>query len=185
MPNKQQLKDCISISFESRFWECSSVENEPIFLLGEYVFSALSQGVENFYEAACKAAQQWTVDFMVQKFLDVMVLVNPHLSHHQQALLKPLFHRALDQLIWQRALEPRVIRGLVALACPNQDTGFLFGYLMEIIVGLLCGSSQSHEALDLKSSQMDAGSAAPSFLQVCLFLKVRKLMLFFVLPPCI
>jgi hypothetical protein len=37
---------------------------------------------------------------------------------------------------------------------------------MEIIVGLLCGSSQSHEALDLKSSQMDAGSAAPSFLQV-------------------
>jgi hypothetical protein len=29
--------------------------------------------VENFYEAACKAARQWTVDFMVQKFLDVMV----------------------------------------------------------------------------------------------------------------
>ncbi len=27
MPNKQQLKDCISISFKSRFWECSSVEN--------------------------------------------------------------------------------------------------------------------------------------------------------------
>ncbi|CAM6043231.1 unnamed protein product [Sphagnum compactum] len=151
------------MEFESVFTVSSS---QPIFLLGEYVFSALSQGVENFYEAACKAARQWTVNFMVQKFLDVMVLVNPHLSHHQQALLKPLFHRALDQLIWQRALEPRVIRGLVALACPNQDTGFLFGYLMEIIVGLLSGSSQSHEALDLKSSQMDAGSAAPSFLQV-------------------
>jgi len=27
MPNKQQLKDCISISFKRRFWECSSVEN--------------------------------------------------------------------------------------------------------------------------------------------------------------
>jgi hypothetical protein len=102
-----------------------------------------------------KITRQWTVDFIVQKVLSVMALVNPCLSHHQQALLKPLFQRALDQLIWQRALEPQVIRGLVALACPNQDTGFLFGYLMEILVGLLCASSQSHEALDLKSRQVD------------------------------
>jgi hypothetical protein len=45
---------------------------------------------------------------------------------------------------------------------------------MEIIVGLLFGSSQSHEALDLKSSQLDVESAAPSFLQVHLFPKVGK-----------
>jgi len=123
--------------------------------LGEYVYSTLSQGIENFYGAVYKITRQWTVDFIVQKVLSVMALVNPCLSHHQQALLKPLFQRALDQLIWQRALEPQVIRGLVALACPNQDTGFLFGYLMEILVGLLCASSQSHEALDLKSRQVD------------------------------
>jgi hypothetical protein len=65
----------------------------------------------------------------------------------------------------------------VALACPNHNTSFLFGYLMEIIVGLLCGSSQSDEALDLKSSQLDVESAAPSFLQVHLLPKVGKLML--------
>ncbi len=44
-------------------------------------------------------------------------------------------------------------------------------------MGLLCGSSQSHEALDLKSSQLDVKSAAPSFLQVHLFPKVGELML--------
>jgi len=65
----------------------------------------------------------------------------------------------------------------VALAWPNHNISFLFGYLMEIIVGLLCASSQFHEALDLKSSQLDVESAAPSFLQVHLFPKVGKLML--------
>jgi hypothetical protein len=141
-----------SMEFEEIFTFSST---QPIFLLGEYVYSTLSQGIEDFYGAVYKITRQWTVDFIVQKVLSVMALVNPCLSHHQQALLKPLFQRALDQLIWQRALEPRVIRGLVALACPNQDTGFLFGYLMEILVGLLCASSQSHEALDLKSHQVD------------------------------
>jgi hypothetical protein len=34
-------------------------------------------------------------------------------------------------------------------------TGRFFGWQMEILVGLLCASSQSHEALDLKSHQVD------------------------------
>jgi hypothetical protein len=34
-------------------------------------------------------------------------------------------------------------------------TGRFFGWQMEILVGLLCASSQSHEALDLKSRQVD------------------------------
>jgi len=72
--------------------------------------------------------------------------------------------RALDQLMWQRALDPRVMRGLVALACPNQDTGLLFGYLMEIIAGIVCNNSTLQA--DSKSSDTDVEAAPSSVLQM-------------------
>ncbi|KAG0588132.1 hypothetical protein KC19_2G218600 [Ceratodon purpureus] len=108
--------------------------------LGEYVYSTLSKRVEDFYDVLYKIARQWSVNFAVRKFLYLMVLINPRLNRHQQAHLKPLLTRALDQLLWQRALDPQVMRGLIALACPNQDTALLFGYLLEIIAGLVCNN---------------------------------------------
>jgi hypothetical protein len=53
-----------SMEFEEIFTFSST---QPIFILGEYVYSTLSQGIENFYGAVYKITRQWTVDFIVQK----------------------------------------------------------------------------------------------------------------------
>jgi hypothetical protein len=134
-----------------------------IFCLGEYVYSTLSKRVEDVYDVLYKIARQWSVDFAVQKFLNLMVLMNPRLNFRQQAHLKPLLTRALDQLLWQRALDPQVMRGLVALACPNQDTALLFGYLVEIIAGLVCNNPTIEADLNTNT---DVEAAASSTLRI-------------------
>lgn len=134
-----------------------------ILCVGEYLYTTLSKRVEDFYDVLIQIARQWSVNFAVRKFLYLMVLINPRLNRHQQAHLKPLLTRALDQLLWQRALDPQVMRGLVALACPNEDTALLFGYLIEIIAGLVC-NNPSLEA-DLKKNT-DVEAAPPSTLRV-------------------
>ncbi|KAG0614502.1 hypothetical protein M758_6G182100 [Ceratodon purpureus] len=128
-------------------FEDSGIESSEcsIFCLGQLMYSTLSKRVEDFYDVLFRIARQWSVDFAVQKFLNVMVLLNPRLNCHQQAHLKPLLNRALDQLLWQQALDPRVMRGLVALACPNQETTILFGYLMEVISGIVYDISSLEE----------------------------------------
>nr|PNR46283.1 hypothetical protein PHYPA_013402 [Physcomitrium patens] len=134
-----------------------------IFCLGEYVYSTLSRRVEDVCDVLYKIARQWSVEFAVQKFVNLMVLINPRLHRDQQDQLKPLLTRALDQLLWQRVMNPRVMRGLIALACPNQDTALLFGYLMEIIAELVC-NNPTPEA-DSKSN-IDVEAAPSSTLKL-------------------
>ncbi|XP_024386656.1 uncharacterized protein [Physcomitrium patens] len=99
----------------------------------------------------------------IPRFVNLMVLINPRLHRDQQDQLKPLLTRALDQLLWQRVMNPRVMRGLIALACPNQDTALLFGYLMEIIAELVC-NNPTPEA-DSKSN-IDVEAAPSSTLKL-------------------
>jgi hypothetical protein len=104
--------------------------------LRDYIYTTLLKRVDDVYDIFYNVARRWSVDFAVHKFLNLMVLINPRLNCRLQAHLKPLVTRALDQLLWQRDLDPQVMRALVALACPNQETALLLGYLVESIVGL-------------------------------------------------
>ncbi|XP_024395069.1 uncharacterized protein [Physcomitrium patens] len=130
--------------------------------LGEYLYSILSKRVEDAYDVLYKIVREWSVDFAVQKLLNLMVLINPCLNRHRRAQLEPLLTRSLDQLLWQRAMDPRVMRGLITLACPNQDTALLFGYLMEIIAGLVC----NNPTLEENSKNIDVEAASSNTLQI-------------------
>lgn len=70
--------------------------------LGEYLYSILSKRVEDAYDVLYKIVREWSVDFAVQKLLNLMVLINPCLNRHRRAQLEPLLTRSLDQLLWQR-----------------------------------------------------------------------------------
>ncbi|KAL2613443.1 hypothetical protein R1flu_025135 [Riccia fluitans] len=120
----------------------------PIFWLGEVVYAAVSKHVENFYDTLQKVMRRWSTDFMVRRLLGFMVILNPRLNSRQQTHLTPILSRAVDQLIWERSLDTRVLRGIVALACPNQDTALLFGYLMEVVAGLAHNPFQQEDISD-------------------------------------
>ncbi|KAL3679545.1 hypothetical protein R1sor_022501 [Riccia sorocarpa] len=132
----------------------------PIFWLGEVVYAAVSRQVENFYDSLHKVMRRWSTDFMVRRLLGFMVILNPRLNKRQQTHLTPILSRAMDQLIWERSLDTRVLRGIVALACPNQDTALLFGYLMEVVAGLAQNPFQQDEISD-HSMASDVESPPP------------------------
>eukprot|EP00243_Klebsormidium_subtile_P003062 TRINITY_DN16203_c0_g1_i1.p1 TRINITY_DN16203_c0_g1~~TRINITY_DN16203_c0_g1_i1.p1 ORF type:complete len:330 (-),score=23.15 TRINITY_DN16203_c0_g1_i1:298-1287(-) len=83
------------------------------------------------------AFRGWSVEFSTRHFVRILVSLNPSLSQHQQERLLVISHRALDQLFWQQGnVDSRVIRGIIAIACPNEDTASLFNSLVDTIAGL-------------------------------------------------
>ncbi|KAG6546063.1 hypothetical protein Mapa_012469 [Marchantia paleacea] len=129
--------------------------------LGEVVFATVSKGVENICNTLQKVMRRWTTDLIVRSVLGLMVIVNPRLNSNQQTHLTPILARAVNQFVWQRSLDLRVMRGIVALACPNQDTALLFGYLMEVIAGLAHHPCQEDDIMDqTTASDLESPSAS-------------------------
>ncbi|CAM6101991.1 unnamed protein product [Calypogeia fissa] len=136
-----------------------ALSDPPIFSLGEFVVGTLARGMENFYGALHKVMRKWSNDVVVRSLLNLMVILNPRLNVRQQRQLMSILLKTVDNLIWERSLDIRVMSGIMALACPNQDTGLLFGYLMEVIAGLACYDGQAEENIDLKkTTQLDLES---------------------------
>eukprot|EP00897_Mesotaenium_endlicherianum_P000312 jgi/Mesen1/10281/ME000079S09702 len=109
----------------------------PLVCLGELVISNMSRKANFICGTLQGALQRWILNFASRRLLSVMVVMNPHLSSRQQDHLLDIARRLLEQLLWQRSVDPRVIRGILAVACPNQKTALLFSYLVDVMAGLV------------------------------------------------
>lgn len=156
LPARQQLALTITLCDPSVFW------------LGEFVVGTLTKGMGSFYGAVHKVIRKWSNDVLVRSLLNLMVLLNPRLNGRQQRQLTSILLRTVDNLIWERSLDIRVMSAIMALACPNQDTGLLFGYLMEVIAGLACCDGQGEEVKDPqpKAAPLDLESPILNSLQM-------------------
>lgn len=93
---------------------------------------------------------------MARRLLSIMASMNPHLSMHQQHILLDITTRAVDHLVWHQTVDPQVLRGIVALACPTRNTSSLFTYLIEVIASLTEGDPHDDEDEGYESqSEMD------------------------------
>eukprot|EP00271_Cylindrocystis_brebissonii_P018181 TRINITY_DN5042_c0_g1_i1.p1 TRINITY_DN5042_c0_g1~~TRINITY_DN5042_c0_g1_i1.p1 ORF type:complete len:443 (-),score=81.11 TRINITY_DN5042_c0_g1_i1:217-1545(-) len=103
---------------------------------------ALSRKVECVCITLHTALRRWSVEFLSSRLLSMLTVLNPQLCDGQRAELLGIVARAMEHLLWNRSINPRVMRGIVALACPDQpDTAVLVTYLMEVIVALSSGAA--------------------------------------------
>ncbi|EFJ10537.1 hypothetical protein SELMODRAFT_427119 [Selaginella moellendorffii] len=122
----------VGVDLQHHFAVLDGSAQIPVFWLGKLCFSTISDSVRSLSDNLCKTMRQWSINLLVQVLFSGMVMLNPRLSEAQQFQLLSAITRALEQLFLQHWLDERLMKGLIALACPDRGSRILVTYLVEL-----------------------------------------------------
>ncbi|CAI5488141.1 unnamed protein product, partial [Closterium sp. Naga37s-1] len=114
-------------------------------------FFQLSEKVTKWCDSVEATIVQWIIDFAATRAIAFFVLLNPRLSSHQQFRLHQMMAKAVERSWLRRKLDVRLLKGILALACPNRDLLNLIDYLSDTAASLC----ESQTLLDLQISSSD------------------------------
>ncbi|GJP51860.1 hypothetical protein CLOM_g10989 [Closterium sp. NIES-68] len=123
----------------------------PLCSANRGAFFQLSEKVTKWCDSVEAAVVQWIIDFVATRAIALFVLLNPRLSSHQQFRLHQMMSKAVERSWLRRKVDVRLLKGILALACPNRDLLNLIDYLSETAASL-CDSQISS---DLQLSPSD------------------------------
>ncbi|EFJ19281.1 hypothetical protein SELMODRAFT_444336 [Selaginella moellendorffii] len=115
----------VGVDLQHHFAVLDGSAQIPVFWLGKLCFSTISDRVRSLSDNLCKTMRQWSINLLVQVLFSGMVMLNPRLSEAQQFQLLSAITRALEQLFLQHWLDERLMKGLIALACPDRGSRIL------------------------------------------------------------
>lgn len=86
-----------------------------------------------FVKTRDAAKDGWT-RALTGRMWEMLSSLNPHLTQSQRTLLRALLEKSINQLLWHRKVEHGVVRGIIALSCPTEDTADLFNRVLDALL---------------------------------------------------